>query len=156
MIEVKAYHQKAGHCGPSSLKMVLGYYGVEKTESELGKLVKCRPLIGTSVDNLIKTAKKLGFEAFYKDFADIRDLRFYLRKKVPVIVNWFSVCEDHYSVVVDVDKENIYLQDPEFGHIRSMKIGYFKKIWFGIRGDLLNTKDDIVIRRMIVIERKKP
>jgi len=153
MIDVKAYHQKAGHCGPSSLKMVLGFYGVEKTERELGKLTSCRPKVGTSADNLVKAAKGLGFKAFYKDLAEIKELRAYLRKKIPVIVNWYSVYEDHYSVVVDIDKENIYIQDPEFGHIRSMKLDYFKKIWFGIKGDILNSQDDLIIRRMIVIEK---
>jgi len=153
MIKIKSHKQKVGQCGPSSLKMVFAYYGLEKTEAELAKLTKCKPTVGTSAKNLVNVAKRFGFQAFYKDLAEIKDLRNYLRKNIPVIVNWFSTDEDHYSVVVGINKKDIYLKDPEIGRGRKMDINYFKKLWFGINGSILKSKDDLVIRRIIVIKK---
>ena len=40
MLNVKPYREKPEYCGPASLKMVLGYYGIEKTEDELANLAR--------------------------------------------------------------------------------------------------------------------
>ena len=104
------------------------------------------------IEGLIKAAKELGFKGFFKDFSDIQDIKQYvLDKKIPVIVDWFSTDDGHYSVVVDIDKNNIYLQDPELGRLRRIDIVTFKRIWFDYSGDLLQSKDQIIIRRMIVV-----
>ena len=40
LLKVKSFQEKLGvsYCGPASLKMVLEYYGIEKTEKELARL----------------------------------------------------------------------------------------------------------------------
>ena len=78
-----------------------------------------------------------------------------MQKKIPVIVDWFSTDEGHYSSVVDINQENIYLQDSELRGIRTMKIKTFRRVWFDFSGDVLHSKDEIIIRRMIVIDKKK-
>ena len=154
MLKVKPFSQTSGFCGPASLKMVLEYYGVNKSEKELARLCKHKISKGVSAENILKAAKKLGMKGFIKDFSEISDIKKYvIGKKIPVIVDWFSVDEGHYSVVIGIDKKNIYLQDPELGRIRTLGIGSFKRVWFDFLGDFLRSKNDIIIRRMIVIHK---
>jgi len=154
MLSVKPYRQKPELCGPASLKMVFQYYGIEKTEDELANLAGYIPSKGVNADGLINAAKELGLNAFYKDFSEIKDLKEHVvGKKIPVIVDWFSLDDGHYSVVVDMDDKNIYIQDPELGSLRTMELDTFKRVWFDFDGDYLKSKDDIIIRRMIVISK---
>lgn len=152
MLNVKPFRQSPAYCGPACLKMVLEYYGIKKNEKELAKLSGATPQEGIDAKGLVKAAKALGFKAFFKDFSEIKDIRSYvLEKKIPVIVDWFSADDGHYSVTVDIDKDNIYLQDPELGAIRKMDLETFKRVWFDFSGNFLKSKDQIVIRRMIVV-----
>jgi len=152
MLKVKPFKQTTGFCGPASLRMVLGYFGIKKSEKELAKLSGCSKSKGVEAGNLLKVAKKLGLKGFIKDLAKTSDIRKYvLERKIPVIVDWFSVDEGHYSVVVGVDNKNIYLQDPELGKVRKLKIQDFKRIWFDFPGKFLKSKNEIIIRRLIAI-----
>jgi hypothetical protein len=47
--------------------------------------------------------------------------------------------------------KNIYLKDPEFSKTRVLKLQTFKRVWFDFPGEFLRTKNDIIIRRLIVI-----
>ena len=109
-------------------------------------------LIQDGNEGLLKAVKELGLKGFMKDFSDVSDLKEYvLEKKIPVIVDWFC-CEDgHYSVVVDIDEKNIALADPQFVRVRKMDLDTFKRVWFDFPNDFLKSKDEIIIRRMIVI-----
>ena len=152
MLQIKPFRQRIGFCGPVSLKIILEYFDIKKTEKETANLCGYKKSEGVEAKNILRAAKKLGLKGFIKDYSGIKDIRNYvLKKKIPVIVDWFSTDEGHYSVVVDVDKENIYLQDPELGHPRAMRINDFNRVWFDFPGDFLRSKNDIVIRRLIVL-----
>lgn len=154
MLYVKPFRQRTGYCGPAALKMVLGFFGVKKSETALAKMTNCKRSEGIEAEEIVKAVKKMGFKGFYKDFSTFGDLKKYvLKKKIPVIVEWFSDDDGHYSVAVDIDKENIYLQDPQIGYLRAVKLKTFKTIWFSFPGDFIESKDDMTIRRMIVIYR---
>ncbi len=92
---------------------------------------------------------------FIKDFSEISDIKKFINKKIPVIVDWFSGDEGHYSVIVGIGKDSIYLQDPELGHVRSMRLRTFKRVWFDFPGKYLVSKDGVIVRRMIVLCRGK-
>ena len=151
MLDVKPFRQSPAFCGPACLKMVLDYYGIRKTEMDLANLSGAKHHTGVGVEGLLKAAKALGFKGLFKDFSEIKDIKEYVDKKIPVIVDWFSTNDGHYSVVIGIDKNNIYLQDPELGRIRKLDIETFKRVWFDFPSDFLRSKDDIIIRRMIVI-----
>ena len=152
MLKIKPFKQKPSSCGPASLKMVLGYYGVTKSEKELGRLSGCTKAHGTKTKGLLKAAKHSGFTGFIKDFSDIKDIRHYVtKKKIQVIVNLFSVSEGLSRGVAGIDKEKIYLEDPEFGRMRSMLLNDFKAVWFDFSSPWLKSKSDLVIRRMPVV-----
>src|SRR3989338_4931126 len=156
MLKIKPYKQKPGYCGPASLKMVLNYFGVYKTELELAKLSHCTKENGVEAKPLLKAAQKLGFDGFVKDFSDISDLKKYvIQKKIPVIVDWFSTDDGHYSVVTHIDSKKIHLMDPEHGKKRTLTLETFKRVWFDFPNGFLKSKNELNVRRMIVIYPKK-
>ncbi|MBI4148608.1 C39 family peptidase [Candidatus Woesearchaeota archaeon] len=151
MLPIKPFRQRPGYCGPACLKMVLEYYGIKKTERELARLAGTSARWGTPARGLLKAAHRLGLTGIVKDNAQISDIRKYISKKIPAIVNWFSTDEGHYSVVVGIDKKLIYLQDPELAAIRKLDLVMFKRVWFDFHGDYIRRKSDIVLRRMVVL-----
>jgi predicted double-glycine peptidase len=155
MIKLKPFRQSKGYCGPACLKMVLEYFGVNKTEKELAEIAGSNREHGTRAKGLAKAAKKFGFKTIIKDFADISDLRQYvLEKKIPVIVNWFDGDDGHYSIILGLDDKKIYLMDPEIAAIRKIPLDTFMRVWFDyFPGDYIQRKRDMVVRRMIAVYR---
>lgn len=153
----------AGMCGPASLKMVLAYYGMEKTERELAQLCDTDPELGTTDGGIMKAAEQLGFTVVIQNNATYDDIQAWLEKKVPVIVNWFTrgrtdysesdVPDGHLSVVVGLDDENIYLQDPEIGKLRTIARDDFMRVWFDFKPAHITTWDDMIIRQLIAVFR---
>lgn len=139
-------------CGPASLKIALNYFGINKSEKELIKLTKCKDR-GVELEDLLKLAKKLGLKGFVKEKYGITDIRKYLKKKYTIIVGWFDETDGHYSVVSHIDKENIYLQDPQLGHLNAMRIKFFKRVWFDFPGNFMKTKNDLQLRKMLVLHK---
>ena len=150
-------------CGPASLKIVLAYYDVEKSEKELAEVCGVKKDLGTNDKGLKHAAEKLGFKVKIKNKSSFRDIERCLDKKIPAIVNWFtrgrmdyhdaSVADGHYSVVAGLDDHHIYLQDPEIGRMRKIKRGDFMTVWFDFSGRCI-TPDNIIIRQIIAITRR--
>ena len=146
MIKVKLFKQSKGFCGPASLKMVLSAYGITKSEKNLAKLTKTTRKKGCSEKNIIEVAKNLGFKAYIKQKSSIKELKKLIKKKIPIIVDWFSPEEaGHYSVVVGFEKDKIILADPHFGKLKKHKINWFEERWH----DIVN--DKLILREIIVI-----
>ncbi|MCX6712966.1 MAG: cysteine peptidase family C39 domain-containing protein [Candidatus Vogelbacteria bacterium] len=153
----------ASMCGPASLKIVLGYFGVEKSEKELAKLCGATKKLGVDVAGITRAAGKLGFKVTVKNNSSFADIEKWLNKGVPPIVNWFTrgrrECPDsetadgHYSVVCGLDKNYIYLQDPEIGGIRKIKRNDFLRVWFDFAGEIIKP-NELIIRQIIALEVK--
>ncbi|QQG43064.1 MAG: C39 family peptidase [Candidatus Daviesbacteria bacterium] len=165
LLPVKPFQESLnkGYCGPASLKMVLDYYGVNKTEKELAKLANTTTDLGTNDQSLKKAAEILGFKVDIKNYSSFEDTKNWLDKKVPVIVDWFTrgrtdydeseVADGHYSVVVGLDEEFIYLQDPEIGKLRKIKKDDFMRVWFDFTGEYISSWPEMIIRQVIAIYR---
>jgi len=92
----------------------------------------------------------------------LSDIKKWLDKKAPVIVNWFTrgrkdyadseVADGHYSVVAGIDEQFIYLQDPEIGKMRKIKRHDFMRVWFDFKGDYIKPKE-LIIRQIIAIHK---
>ena len=162
LLDVKPFQETldADMCGPASLKIVLEYYGVNKSEEELAGLCKVKRGLGTD-DKAIKiAAEKLGFKVKIKNNSSFKDIEKWLKKEVPVIVDWFtkgrtdygdsSTADGHYSVVMGLDDEFIYLQDPELGAMRKINRDDFMRVWFDFKGEFLKP-NELIIRQIIAI-----
>ncbi len=162
MLKIKLFQEtlSASMCGPASLKIVLDYYGMEKTETELAKLCRHEKNLGVDDEKIKKAAEILGFKVKIKNNSNFKDIENWLDKKVPVIVNWFTkgrqdyseseMADGHYSVVAGLDEEYIYLQDPEIGKIRKLKRNDFMRVWFDFEGEYIKP-NELIIRQIIAI-----
>ena len=163
LLNVKPFQETlhSGMCGPASMKMVLEYWGLSKTEKELAELTKVSHTIGTNDIAIKKATEFLGFQVEIKNNSSFKDIQYWLDTKVPVIVDWFTkgrsdysdseVADGHYSVVVGLDAECIYLQDPEIGGLRKIERDDFMKVWFDFTGKQINSWEEMVIRQIIAI-----
>jgi len=164
MLEIKPFQEtlNAGMCGPASLKIVLGYYGIEKSEKELAEMCGHDSELGIDDEGIKKAAENLGFGVEIKNESNFKDIEEWLDRKVPVIVDWFTrgrqdypeseVADGHYSVVAGLDEDNIYLQDPEIGKIRKIEKNDFMKVWFDFSGEYIKP-DELIIKQIIAIYR---
>jgi ABC-type bacteriocin/lantibiotic exporter with double-glycine peptidase domain len=162
-LNVKPFQETlyAGMCGPASLKMVFEYWGIDKSEQQLADLCNTQPDLGTSDQDLKRVAESFGLKVEIKNLSTFEDILYWLDKKVPVIVDWFTrgrpdysdseVSDGHYSVVVGLDTEYIYLQDPEIGALRKLKRVDFLKVWFDFKGETMQSSNDMIIRQLIAI-----
>lgn len=151
-----------GMCGPASLKMVLEYWGIDKSEKEIADL-RAEPESHNTTDQDIKNiAESFGLKVEIKNNSSFDEISIWLEKEAPVIVDWFTrgrsdysnseVADGHYSVVVGLDDEYIYLQDPEIGGERKIRREDFVKVWFDFAGDEIRA-DELIIRQIIAIYR---
>ncbi|CAN5691290.1 hypothetical protein BH11PAT2_BH11PAT2_04550 [soil metagenome] len=149
-----------GMCGPASLKIVLAYFDIEKTEAELAQLVGVTDS-GSTAEGIVSAAKALGLSAKAINESSFEDIQEWLERQVPVIVNWFTrgrsdysdseVADGHYSVVAGLNETHIYLQDPEIGSLRTLARDDFMRVWFDFEGDTIRP-DELIVRQIIVIQ----
>ncbi|HEX7651414.1 MAG TPA: C39 family peptidase [Candidatus Paceibacterota bacterium] len=161
LLEIKPFQEtlRAGMCGPASLKMVLDYFGIEKSEAELAELMG-KTDIGTSAAGFMSAAEALGFEGEVQNNSSYEDIQTRIERNIPVIVNWFTrgradysdseVADGHYSVVAGLDDQDIYLQDPEIGGLRKMRRQDFMRVWFDFEGECIKP-DELIIRQFIAV-----
>lgn len=152
-MKIKPYKQSASYlCGPASLKIVLLYYGINQSEKIIAQQTNTTSKMGCRYQNLIEYAKKLGFNAYSKDNFSIKDLESLINKKIPVIVNWFSLKgEGHYSVITDITNDKIMYIDSYNGKIMKIHKRDFLFRWFDFIG--FPSKKSLILRRVIVIHR---
>lgn len=156
ILPVKPYRRKIKcYCGPATLKMVFQFFGFLVSEEEIAKVASTTNEEGTTVRGMIRAAKHFGFNAFSKRNCTPNDIRRYLNKKIPVIVDWFWEDDGHYGVVVGMDEKNIILRDPSFWKIKVKSLEMFdNRLWFDFPGNRIE-KDRMIMRLMIVVTPKK-
>ncbi len=155
MIKIKPFRQTPGLCGPASLKMVLDYYGVSVSEAELAKAAGATKGKGVSKKGLKKAAEHFGFKLFLKKNSSLQDLKYFIKKKIPVIIDWFFEDDGHYSVVVDINKKKVVIMDPSLKKgIREFSTEKFLRVWFDFSGDYIKKPKNLVLRLMLVITPK--
>jgi ABC-type bacteriocin/lantibiotic exporter with double-glycine peptidase domain len=144
------YEQSKGFCGPTSLRMVLEYYGIKKTEKELVKLSGATEKKGCNGRMILKTAGKLGFKARIKDNFNIEEIKKLVKRKIPVIVNWWPGESDdgHYSVIIGFNSR-IIMAEPITGKLRRINSKEFEDRWF----DYYANSKTRIKRRAIIIEK---
>ncbi|MFZ2959020.1 MAG: C39 family peptidase [Candidatus Ozemobacteraceae bacterium] len=110
-------------CGASAFQAVLSYYGVDSFERDLRLMLNTSNTHGTYSWDMVRVAQQLGFSAEWKENCTLNDLESALQRGNPVIIraervraqnstweNTWTV--GHYMVVIGLDKQNVYLEDP--------------------------------------------
>jgi tetratricopeptide (TPR) repeat protein len=131
----KVSYQTFNNCGPANLSMILSYYGISKTQKELGQ--QLRPYQHPKGDNDDKTVfpqefvmavEGFGLKSLHRPNGSIQLIKLFIANKVPVVVKTLlKKTEDsaHFRVVrgFDEEKQIIIVDDSYFGPNR--KISYF-------------------------------
>jgi len=114
--------QTFNNCGPASLSMALTYYGITKTQEELGQ--ELRPYQNPQGDNddksvtlteLGEKAKKYGFIYYHRPNGSIELIKLFITYDIPVIARTITKeGEDigHFRVIKGYnDNEGVLIQD---------------------------------------------
>lgn len=122
------------------MQMVFRFYGKVFSEADLIKKLKTRKDVGTHHQAMIGLAQKEGFYVYVNNDSSLKEIMFFLDKKIPVIVHYLEPDGDegHYAIVVGLDKNNIILNDPWHGERFKIKRGDFKKRWHSEDGNFNN------------------
>jgi len=133
--------QTFNNCGPASLSMALSYYGIEKSQHELGQIL--RPYQNPIGDNddksvtlteLANHAKTYGFFTYHRPNGDVELLKKFITYDIPVITRtWLHVNEDigHYRMVkgYDDNSQTIIQDDSYEGSDLSFSYSDFNIMW---------------------------
>lgn len=157
-------------CGPTSLQAVLNYYGIDKKVDDIINLTHSSPDQGTAPENIVAAARQFGLNGEIKEGLTIEDLQKYIKGKIPVIIdcqawanqhddiNWTQDIEDgHYMVVIGVDKDNIYFEDPAILGSRGIIPRYeFLDRWHDEYIDPISGQNKTTYHMGIIITGKQP
>lgn len=121
-MNVPHYEQELDYsCLPACVRMVLAYYGQERTESELRTLLKTRPG-GTSPVQVMLRLPDIGFEAAIQ-MASKPVLQAHLEAERPVIVHVWTELLPHWQgglihalTVLACTDSTVIVNDPAFPH----------------------------------------
>lgn len=111
--------------GPAALQAVLSYYGMDINVDQLVNSTNTTQN-GTLPSNIAKTAGQLGFTSQIKENMTLAGLQKLIDQGTPVIVyiqavqnnstsniNWTNDQNNgQYMVVIGIDNNNVYLEDP--------------------------------------------
>jgi ABC-type bacteriocin/lantibiotic exporter with double-glycine peptidase domain len=115
MLSVPYVQQEHPHwCGPAALLMALKFFGVEKSQSELARLLKTTETSGTKEDMIEIVARDLGFEV-RTGSGTYDEIVIAIGEGSPVIVAFAEPKEDgdHYAIIIDANSDRIKLLNPE-------------------------------------------
>lgn len=118
-------------CGAAAFRMVLAYFEIKRSESQLVKMLKTGKKMGVKNKRFSEIAERFKLSYIVRRNSSLRDLRRYLKRKFAIIIHYYvpKLKEDHYAVIKRISKERIFLLDPWFGDNHSIDIDKFLKIW---------------------------
>ncbi len=151
IIPVPYYKQKTNYtCGPSSIKMVLGFFGIRESERKLAREARTDKKSGTDHHSLIELSRKKGFYCYIQEKSSIHIIKHFISQELPVIINYVepSSNDGHYAVVVGYRKGGIIMNDPING--KNFYLNY-KELYGRWSGGKYNKS-----KRWIMVISKKP
>ena len=152
-MNVPLFKQRRNTCGPTSLRMMLAYFGRDIQESEIIKSVGGIKKYGVRTVKLAKFVKELGFKteclSYNRKLAvgkakikkpNIGDILKYLKQKIPVIIcvrcSLFYNCiarpkdKGHFVVITGYKNNFFWYNDPYDGKRHKIKEGELVFAWF--------------------------
>jgi len=165
MIEIPNYRQTTDYtCGATSLLSILVHYGFcNETEMTLAEKLDTNPGWGTDPADIERVLLEYGFEIESRSGMSFNDLEMMVEAEMPVLVTyqawsesdqpWNECWEDgHYSVVIGMDDENVYLEDPSLAG----EIGYIPRQEFLERWHDIDRKGNELKQFGLVILNNQP
>ncbi len=135
LLQVPHFKQNhLGSCLPAAVRMILEYLGHTFRESEIAERLGTKSF-GTPAPNLSRL-EKLGFSIFYGS-GTLANIRSHIQNGVPCLTfvqtgdfPYWDENTAHVVVVVGIDEEQIYVNDPAFENApQTIPIDYFLLAW---------------------------
>ncbi|MCA9361876.1 C39 family peptidase, partial [Candidatus Kaiserbacteria bacterium] len=125
------WQDKEYTCGPTSLQMVLAYYGTRASEEALAEELGATNEDGTRKQDMYELAVALGYHCYVNDGSAFEELQYLLQLKIPPIVRFIEPDEeeDHYGVVVAADSTSLTIHDPWNGPDQTYDRAVFVERW---------------------------
>lgn len=137
------YHvfQTFNNCGPASLSMILFYFGINKSQAELGQ--ELRPWQIPNGDNddksvtlaeMAEKSKELGLIPYHRPSGNVEIIQQFIANDMPVITRtWTKPNEDigHFRVVKGYDQKRGFLIQDDSLQGKNLKFTYddFDVLW---------------------------
>ena len=134
-------YQTFNNCGPASLSMILAFYDINKSQKELGLLM--RPYQNGAGNNddkslfseeFVRWAKNFGLPGLVRPDGDLNKIKALVANDLPVVVRtWLRVGEDvgHYRIIhgFDENRKVIIQTDSYFGPKKEVSYSDFEAMW---------------------------
>lgn len=150
----KHMFQSFNNCGPATLSMALSYLGIDKTQGELGEILRPYQVAGGDNDDKSVTlsevaaqAESYGLHTYLRPNGTPEKLERIIALGLPVVTRtWLESDEDigHYRVVRGYDRSNkIFTQDDSLqGKDLTYSYDEFDEIWQPFNYEYLVIVDD--------------
>jgi predicted double-glycine peptidase len=163
--------QSTGYtCGASALQAVLAYWGTEEREDRLAARLRSTPEAGTHPLDIVRVAREFGLTADLREGLALSDLESALAAGTTAIVDlqawreradipWTETWDDgHYMVLLGMDGENLYFEDPSLlGSRGVIPRSEFVDRWHDYEGDPpLDPTDRKYVRMAIFLRGSRP
>lgn len=137
-------------CGVTALQQVLIYYGIEKREDELIKMLDTKKTSieehGTKMTKMVEVAKYYGLDAEILKNININKIKELIDKKIPPIIlmqawrdysadnlNWEKDYKDgHYVVAIGYNDTCLFFEDPSSVVRTYLTFEEFEKRWHDV------------------------
>ena len=121
-------------CVPTFVRMVLNYYGDDRTETELEQLLGCTPF-GTTAQSVMNVTR-LGYQVDVR-YSTLEELETFFDSQQPVIafvwtgnLDYWTTNSPHAVVVLGYDEQFVYIADPYFDEApQQARIKNFQAAW---------------------------
>lgn len=151
------YHifQTFNNCGPAAMSMALSYYGIDKTQYELGQLL--RPYQNpqgnnddksVTLEEIAELSKDYDLVPFRRPNGNIETIKLFITYDIPVITRtWLEINDDigHFRVIKGYDDINEQIIQDDSLQGQNLKYSYteFLELWehFGYEYLVLVPKD---------------
>lgn len=133
--------QSYNNCGPAALSMALSYYGIQKSQTELGEQLRPYQIPGgdnddksVTLDEVAEKSKEFGLIPYLRPNGNNEIIKKFIASDIPVITRtWLKENEDigHYRIIKGYnDTTREFIQDDSLQG-KDLKYTYqeFDKIW---------------------------
>lgn len=138
---INDYHifQSFNNCGPAALSMALSYYGINKSQSELGDELRPYQISGgdnddksVTLEELAEKAKDYNLIPYLRPMGDYDKIKSFISIGIPVITRtYLNDLEDigHYRVVKGYNDTGIIQDDSLQGKNLHYTYNEFSNLW---------------------------
>jgi len=117
-------------CGPTCIEMVLAYFGISHSVSDITRITKYKKAGGMYNRDVIRTLQHYGLKTKTFKNTTWESLSELNTSDSVIIISWMlEGYIGHLSVVEKIDKKHIYLAEPSTGDVLKIERIKFLRLW---------------------------